>query len=70
MHPIRGGKSTYIGQRANLYRILLPRVLYSILSAKASQAQLPDISLQSAQASPSPYHEYSSYPAEEKVLFS
>ena len=27
MHPIRGGKSTYIGQRANLYRRLLPRVL-------------------------------------------
>jgi len=69
MYPIRGGKSTYMGQLANLYRRLLPRVLSSILSAKASQAQLPDISLQSAQASPSPYRVYSSHPAEGKVLF-
>jgi len=70
MYLIRGGKSTYIGQRANLYRRLLTRVLYSISSAKASHAQLPDISLQSAQASPSPYREYASYSAEGKVLFS
>ena len=45
MYLVKGGKSTYIGQRANLYRRLLTRVLYSISSAKASHAQLPDMSL-------------------------
>ena len=49
---------------------LLPRVLPSIYSAKASRAQLPDIPLLNDRASPSPYRKYSSYPAEEKVLFS
>ena len=49
---------------------LLPRVLPAINCAKVSHAQLPDIPLRSAQASPSPHREYSSYPAEGKVSFS
>ena len=38
--------------------------------AKASHAQPHDIPLRSDRSSPSPYREYSSYPAEGKVLFS
>ena len=48
----------------------LHRVLPAIYSAKASHAQPHDIPLRSDRSSPSPYREYSSYPAEEKVLFS
>ena len=45
---------------------LSSRVLPPIYSAKASHAQLPDMPLRRDQARPSPYREYSSYPAKEK----
>ena len=48
---------------------LLPRVPTSIYSAKASHAWLPDIPSPKRYTSPSPYREYSSYPAEGKVPF-
>ena len=68
-HNIRGGV-TYMGHRVNLYRGLLPRVLFSICLAKASHAQLPDMPLRRDRARPLPYRAYSSYPAEGKASFS
>ena len=55
---------------AYLFMSLLPRVLPSIQSAKASRAQITDMPLRSDRACPSTYRTYSSYPAEGKVSFS
>ena len=49
---------------------LLPQVPPSIYYAKASHAQPHDTPLRSDRSSPSPYREYSSYPAEGKASFS